>query len=59
MRPNTKDAYIPCPGCRLLDYYVVYNEATSQSAVVCQNCGARFLEIQWRPAETPDPSIVI
>ena len=42
-----------------MDYYVVHNEATGQSAVVCQNCGAPFIAIQWVPAERPDPSVVI
>ena len=59
MRPRPHDIHVPCPACRLMDYYVVHNEATGQSTVVCQNCGAPFIAIQWVPAERPDPSVVI
>lgn len=58
-RPNTRDQHVPCPACRLMDYYVVYNEARSQSAVVCQNCGAPFVQIQYVPNVAPDPAVVI
>jgi hypothetical protein len=59
MRPNTKDQYVPCPNCKLLDYYVVYNEWDQKSAVVCQHCKVPFIQIQYVPAGPPDPGVVI
>ncbi len=59
MRPNTKDQHIPCQSCKMMDYYIIHNEATGQSAVVCQNCKAEFIRIQWAPEVQPDPVVVI
>lgn len=58
-RPIVHDQHIPCPVCKLMDYYVLYNEVTQQSWIACQNCGAEFIRIQWVPQEMPDPTVVI
>lgn len=57
--PNAHNVHVPCPGCRLMDYYVIWNEAMGQSWIACQNCGQELLRIQWTPVETPDPTVVI
>jgi hypothetical protein len=59
VRPNPKPQYIFCPACHLGDYWIVYSETLGRTEVVCQGCGAPFIQINYVPAETPDPSVII
>lgn len=57
--PPPRPLHVPCPACRLLDFYVLHSEGDSQTRIVCTACGEPLLELQWAPAQPPDPAIII
>lgn len=58
-RPIAHDQHVACPDCKLMDYYVTWNEATRISRVVCQHCSRPFINLQWVPETLPEPAVVI
>jgi hypothetical protein len=50
--------FVPCPACHLMDYCVLYEEATNRAHVLCKNCSRELLSVAMAPMPEPPPRLM-
>ncbi len=45
--------FVPCPGCRALDFNVLHDAGQMLARVLCSHCNRELLAVQMAPPNEP------